>query len=389
MKSRSLAVSKFLAHLLCSLILNSYFMDDNIIKYNDAVQQRQNESPDAAIIGQVSGRLYDGVVEIIDNARKQVAVYVNFQMSMTFWNVGSFIINDMEYQAYSAYGQKILATLSQKLMARYGKGYTYSALTRMMNVAKLYGNKEMFATLSQTLTWSHFIELITIKDDTKRLFYQQMSIAEHWSVNQMRCKQDEMAYERSLIAVKPDDAIVSTLERITPQHVEADVVLKSSYVFDFLGLSGCYSEDELEDAIARQLENFILELGQGFAFLERQKRFTIDGTDYYLDLLFYHRKLKCLVAIDLKLGKFKPQYKGQMELYLKYMQKYDMQEGENPPIGLLLCSEGNTEHIELMMLGEEQIKVAQYLTCLPDKQWFIDKLNRSILIAKENKVCGV
>ena len=129
-------------------------MDDNIIKYNDAVQQRQNESPDAAIIGQVSGRLYDGVVEIIDNARKQVAVYVNFQMSMTFWNVGSFIINDMEYQAYSAYGQKILATLSQKLMARYGKGYTYSALTRMMNVAKLYGNKEMFATLSQTLTWT-------------------------------------------------------------------------------------------------------------------------------------------------------------------------------------------------------------------------------------------
>ena len=386
MKSRSLAVSKFLAHLLCSLILNSYFMDDNIIKYNDAVQQRQNESPDAAIIGQVSGRLYDGVVEIIDKARKQVAVYVNAQTSMTFWNVGSFIINDMEYQAYSAYGQKILATLSQKLMARYGKGYTYSALTRMMNVAKLYGNKEMFATLSQTLTWSHFIELITIKDDTKRLFYQQMSIAEHWSVNQMRCKQDEMAYERSLIAVKPDDAIVSTLERITPQHVEADVVLKSSYVLDFLGLSGCYSEDELEGAIARQLENFILELGQGFAFLERQKRFTIDGTDYYLDLLFYHRKLKCLVALDLKLGKFKPQYKGQMELYLKYMQKYDMQEGENSPIGLLLCSEGNTEHIELMMLGEEQIKVAQYLTCLPDKQWFIDKLNRSILIAKENKV---
>ena len=124
-------------------------------------------------------------------------------------------------------------------------------------------------------------------------------------------------------------------------------------------------------------------MGQGFAFLERQKRFSIDGTDYYLDMLFYHRKLKCLVAIDLKLGKFKPQYKGQMELYLKYLQKHDMQPDENPPIGLLLCSEGNTEHIELMMLNEDRIKVAQYLTCLPNKQWFIDKLNRSILIAKE------
>ena len=156
-------------------------------------------------------------------------------------------------------------------------------------------------------------------------------------------------------------------------------------MLDFLGLNGFYSEDELEDAIAKQLEAFILELGQGFAFLERQRRFTIDGTDYYLDLLFYHRKLKCLVAIDLKLGKFKPQYKGQMELYLKYMQKYDMLPDENPPIGLLLCSEGNTEHIELLMLNEDNIKVAQYVTYLPDKQWFIDKLNRSILIAKESK----
>ena len=336
------------------------------------------------LITQVSDQLYDGVTAIIDKARRQVAVYVNAHASMTFWNVGKFIIDDMDYQTYSAYGQKILATLSQRLTARYGKGYTYSALTRMMKVARLYNDREMFAMLSQTLSWSHFLELVTIEDPTKRLFYQQMGIAEHWSVQQLRDQQDGMAYERSLIAAKPNDEIVQTLENITPQHTDPDVVMKSSYVLDFLGLNGLYTEKELEDAIALQLENFILELGQGFAFLERQKRFTIDGTDYKLDLLFYHRKLKCLVAIDLKLGKFKPQYKGQMELYLKYMQKYDMQPEENPPIGLLLCSEGNTEHIELMMLDEDRIKVAQYLTCLPDKQWFIDKLNRSILIAKEH-----
>ena len=340
---------------------------------------------DIGKIDQVSDHLFEGVTEIIDDARTKVAVYVNAHASMTFWNVGKYIIDDLEYQTYSAYGQKILATLSQRLTNRYGKGYTYSALTRMMKVARLYGDREMFATLSQTLTWSHFIELITIKDDTKRLFYQQMGIAEHWSVTQLREKQDEMAYERSLIAAKPDDEIVKTLEGISSQNTEPDVVLKSSYILDFLGLSGYYSEEELEDAIAKQLETFILELGQGFAFLERQKRFTIDGTDYYLDLLFYHRKLKRLVAIDLKLGKFKPQYKGQMELYLKYMQKYDMQPDENPPIGLLLCSEGNTEHIELLMLDEDNIKVGQYLTYLPEKQWFLDKLNRSMLIAKEHK----
>ena len=310
-------------------------------------QYMANEIVNTKVIEQVSESLYKGVTDIIDNARQEVVVYVNKHSDMMFWHIGRYINEDMGYKQYSAYGSKILATLSQ------------------------------------TLTWSHFLELVTIEDSTKRLFYQQMGFAEHWSVRDLRDKQDEMLYERSLIAVKPEDEIVKTLEKVTPTHMEPDVVLRNSYVLDFLGLSGYYSEEELEDAIAKQLEAFILELGQGFAFLERQKRFTIDGTDYKLDLLFYHRKLKCLVAIGLKLGKFKPQYKGQMELYLKYMQKYDMQPDENPPIGLLLCSEGNTEHIELMMLNEDHIKVAQYLTCLPDKQWFIDKLNRSILIAKE------
>ena len=342
-----------------------------------------NKIIDTKTIELVSDHLYQGVVDIINDAKRDVIVYVNKHANMMFWHIGHFINEDMGYQQYSAYGDKILATLSQRLTALYGKGYTYSAVTRMMKVARIYNEEGMFATLSQTLTWSHFLELITIEDDTKRLFYQQMGIAEHWSVRQLRDKQDEMAYERSLIAAKPENEIITTLEQVSPTHMEPDAVLRNSYVLDFLGLSSYYSEGELEAAIAKQLEAFILELGQGFAFLERQKRFTIDGTDYYLDLLFYHRKLKCLVAIDLKLGKFKPQYKGQMELYLKYLQKYDMQPDENPPIGLLLCSEGNTEHIELMMLNEDRIKVAQYLTCLPDKQWFIDKLNRSILIAKE------
>lgn len=342
-----------------------------------------NKIIDTKAIELVSDHLYQGVVEIINDAKQEVIAYVNKHANMMFWHIGHFINEDMGYQQYSAYGDKILATLSQRLTALYGKGYTYSAVTRMMKVARIYNEEEMFATLSQTLTWSHFLELITIKDDTKRLFYQQMGIAEHWSVRQLRDKQDEMAYERSLIAAKPENEIITTLEQVSPTHMEPDAVLRNSYVLDFLGLSGYYSEEELETAIAKQLEAFILELGQGFAFLERQKRFTIDGTDYYLDLLFYHRKLRCLVAIDLKLGKFKPQYKGQMELYLKYLQKYDIQPDENPPIGLLLCSEGNTEHIELLMLNEDRIKVAQYLTCLPDKQWFIDKLNRSILIAKE------
>lgn len=193
-----------------------------------------------------------------------------------------------------------------------------------------------------------------------------------------------MDYERSLIAAKPDDDIVEALN--DPNLTEnPEVMLKSSYIVDFLGLHGYYSEKDLENAIVSQLERFILELGNGFAFLERQKRISIDGTDYYIDLLFYHRKLNRLVAIDLKLGKFKAEYKGQMELYLKYLQRYERQPHENAPIGLLLCSEGNTDHIELMMLGEDNIKVAQYLTELPEKKWFLDKLMRSIEIARSQQ----
>ena len=178
---------------------------------------------------------------------------------------------------------------------------------------------------------------------------------------------------------------MTTLVNSTKGELSPELILKSSYVVDFLGLANGFSESELEDAVVEQLERFIMELGQDFAFLERQKRIPIDSTDYALDLLFYHRRLHRLLAIDLKLGKFKPEYKGQMELYLKYLNRYERQPGEEEPIGLLLCSEGNTEHIELMMLDEPNIKVAQYLTVLPDKQWFIDKLNRSILIARELK----
>ena len=163
-----------------------------------------------------------------------------------------------------------------------------------------------------------------------------------------------------------------------------ELVFKNTYILDFLNLPAAYSENDLEMALVGHLEQFILELGVGFAFLERQKRITVDSVDYHLDLLFYHRKLKRLVAIDLKLGKFKPKYKSQMELYLRYLQKHDIQQGEDTPIGLLLCSEGNTEHIELLMLDEKEIRVAQYLTELPSKEWFADKLHRALEIAKMN-----
>ncbi len=332
---------------------------------------------------QISIRITDGIGHIIEQSRHTIAVYINSEVSMTYWRIGKYVAGELDAIGGEKYGSKIVATVSHQLTERFGKGYTRTAIARMVKVAREYPDEKIVATVSQQLTWSHFVELVAIHELPKRLFYQQMTLLNNWSVRQLRDQEDAMVYERSLIAAKPEDEQVKVLSSVTKGEITPDVILKSSYVVDFLGLNRGFSEEELEDAVVEQLEKFIMELGRDFAFMERQKRISIDSVDYKLDLLFYHRRLHRLIAIDLKLGKFKPEYKGQMELYLKYLKKYEMRPEEEEPIGLLLCSEGNTEHIELLMLDELNIKVAQYLTILPDKQWFIDKLNRAILIAKE------
>ena len=212
-----------------------------------------------------------------------------------------------------------------------------------------------------------------------------MAINQRWNTRTLAEQMDKMLYERTAIAKQPEEQIKQALQELQIEDkINPDLFFKSTYVLDFLGLQNTHSEKDLETILVANLENFILELGNGFAFIERQKRISIDAVDYHVYLLFYHRKLHRLVAIDLKLGKFKPEHKAQMELYLRWLERNDMQTGEQKPIGLLLYSEGNTEHIELLMLDEKEIKVAQYLTELPSKEWFAEKLHRAIEIAKMN-----
>lgn len=331
-----------------------------------------------------SEALLKGVQEIIENARSKVAVFINAETTLLNWQIGNYINLELLLENRAEYGAKILATLSQELTLLYGRGYTYSALTRMCKVARTF-NHEIIATLSQQLNWSHLIELSAIENETKRDFFIQLCVYERWGVRELRDKIDTMLFERTAISTKPVETIREALQ--TLQHEKKmlpELVFKNSYILDFLNLPAEYSEKELENGLVNHIQQFIMELGSGFAFLERQKRIPVDATDYHLDLLFYHRKLKRLIAIDLKLGKFKPEYKAQMELYLRWLQKHEMQEGEEMPIGLLLCSEGNTEHVELLMLDEKQIRVAQYLTGLPGKEWFAEKLHRALEIAKMN-----
>lgn len=239
--------------------------------------------------------------------------------------------------------------------------------------------------LATKLTWSHFIELLAIKDDLQRDFYTQMAIYEKWGTKQLREKIDGMLYERSLISGKPEELIKHELSKLKKGNaISPDLVFKSPYFLDFTGLKGVYSEKSLEDSLVGALEQFIMELGVGFTFVERQKRMIIDGEDFYLDLLFYHRKLKRLIAIELKLGKFKAAHKGQMELYLRWLDQHEKQAGEETPLGLILCAEGGHEQIELLQLENTGIKVAEYLTELPDKKILQQKLHKEILLRKQN-----
>lgn len=336
------------------------------------------------IIQKHTDSILKGVQNLIENAQKKVAVFLNAETTLLYWQIGNYINHELIQENRAEYGTKIIATLSQQLTNQYGKGYTYTALSRMCKVSKIF-DSEIIATVSQQLSWSHLIELAAIENETKRDFFTQLCVYERWSVRELREKTDTMLFERTVISAKPEETIKEALQKLKHEKIVLpELVFKNSYILDFLNLPSNYSEKELETALINNLQQFILELGNGFAFMERQKRIPIDAIDYHLDLLFYHRKLKRLIAIDLKLGKFKPTYKSQMELYLRWLQKHEMQAGEEKPIGLLLCSEGNTEHIELLMLDENQIKVAQYLTELPSKEWFADKLHRALEIAKMN-----
>ena len=327
---------------------------------------------------------------LVRQSKNRVAVAVNTELTLLYWQIGVHIKQSLLNDARAEYGKKVFETLSLNLTNEFGKGWSERHLRNCTTFYEVFPEIKILHTLCAELTWSHFRMLCTIENKNKRLFYCLKIKEERWSVRELDAQMDKMLFERTAIAAKPEDFIsneISVLKKDEP--ISADLIFKNSYVLDFLGLSSNYSETDLENAILNHLQSFIMEMGRGFAFVERQKRISVDGTDYHLDLLFYHRKLKSLVAVDLKLGKFKPKHKGQMELYLSWLEKNDMQQGENPPIGLLLCSEGNTEHIELLMLNQTEIRVAQYLTELPSKEWFMEKLHKAIEIAnanKENKV---
>lgn len=332
--------------------------------------------------GSPAGLLTD-VRELILSARQTVARGVNAALVMLYWQVGRRIHTEILNGKRAEYGQEIFSTLSGKLVAEFGRGFSQQNLFRMADFAGAFPEERIVATLSQQLGWSHFVELLPLKKHLQRDFYAEMCRIERWSVRTLRKKIGGMLYERTALSKKPDKLAELELQKLREEDkLTPDLIFRDPYLLDFLGLKGAYSEKDLETAILRELEAFLVELGSDFAFVARQKRIVVDGEDFYLDLLFYHRRLRRLVVIDLKLEKFAPSDVGQMEFYMRWLKKHEMRPGENEPLGLILCAEKSDERIELFELAKRGIRVGEYLTELPPKKQLAQRLHDAVQLAR-------
>jgi predicted nuclease of restriction endonuclease-like (RecB) superfamily len=317
--------------------------------------------------------LFNELSTLIEQSQQQVVAQANSTLTLLFWHIGNRINNEILQNKRADYGKQIVSTLSTQLKNKYGKNFEMRNVQRMMQFAEQFDDNSIVVPLARQLSWSHFVTLLPIKTKEAKLFYAQASANEALGIRDLRKQIATKTFERTQIANIQNKSTNTSIYNS----------FKDPYLLDFLGLQNTYLEKDLETAILKELENFILELGKGFAFVERQKRMILDGEDLYLDLLFYHRNLKRLVAIELKLGKFEAKHKGQMELYLKWLDKYEKAEGELPPVGLILCAESSREQIELLEMHKDGIMVAEYWTDLPPKKQLEQKIHSLLIEAKE------
>ena len=328
--------------------------------------------------------LFKDIRFIIERARNEVAIVVNSTLVLANWHIGNRINQEILKNERAEYGEEIIHKISRALTSEYGKGYSLTNLFNMVRFSIDFPDLKIVQTVSGKLSWSHFVELIYLDNPTKRDFYTEMARLERWSVRTLKEKIGSMMFERTCIAKQPEEVIKREIQNLRNENkLTPDMVFRDPYTLDFLNLKNPYNEREFESAILQSMEKFLLELGSDFAFLARQKRITIDGQDYYIDLYFFHRRLRCPIIVELKLGKFQAADKGQTELYLRWVEKHELQEGENPPIGIILCSEKTSEHVELLQLEKSGIRVAQFLTALPSKDIFAKELHKSIKLARE------
>ena len=312
--------------------------------------------------------------DLIEQARQVAASQVNATLTMRNWLIGRAINTNILHHSRADYGKQIVASLTRQLSARYGRGFEEKNLRRMIQFAQVYPDERIVVSLIRQLTWTHILALLPLGSEAARDFYVHEAVTKHLGVRDLRAAITRKAYERRVIANAqiPEGSAV-------PRDTFTDPML-----LNLLGLHDSYLEGDLEAAILHDVRSFLMEVGHGFAFVANQVRMPVsDETEYVLDLLFFHRPLRRLVAVELKLGKFRPSHKGQMEAYLKWLDRYERQDGESAPIGLILCSEADREEIEFLELHKDGIVVAEYWTILPPKAELEAKLRQIVRDARE------
>ncbi|WP_340123965.1 PDDEXK nuclease domain-containing protein [Methylobacter svalbardensis] len=331
----------------------------------------------------VDNALAAEVKQLIQSAKQRAVVAVNAELTLLYWQVGKRIADEVLGGERAEYGKQVIDHLARDLTVAFGKGWNKKQLHHCLRFAETFPEPEIVSALRRQLSWTHFKNLIYLDNSVKREFYLAMAVQERWSTRTLADRIDKQLFERTAISRKPEETIIREIALLREQGlVNENLILKDPYILDFLDLNDSYLEKNLEDAILRELQQFILELGSGFSFVARQYRIQIDEDDFYIDLLFYNRKLKRLVAIDLKIDNFKAEYKGQMELYLRWLAKYEQEADENPPLGIILCAGKKQEQIELLELDSAGIHVAEYLTTLPPKAVLEQRLHQAIINAK-------
>ncbi|MFP8403866.1 PDDEXK nuclease domain-containing protein [Pseudomonas aeruginosa] len=315
---------------------------------------------------------------LIEAARQRAASAVNSELTMLYWRIGQRIHTQVLEGRRADYGEEVVSTVAAQLVHEYGSSFSVKNLRRMVQFATTFPDEQIVVSLIRQLSWTHLIALIPLKDPLQRDYYAQMASAERWSVRTLRERIDSMLYERTALSQKPGEMIARELATMRDaQRMSPALVMRDPYILDFLGLRDTWQEGDLETAIIREMEAFLLELGAGFSFVARQKRIPIDDDDFHLDLLFYNRKLRRLVAVELKVGDFKAAYKGQMELYLRWLDKHEREPEEASPLGIILCTGKKREQIELLELDKSGIHVAEYLTTLPPRAVLVERLKQA------------
>ena len=331
-----------------------------------------------------SNSLYTQVSELIQEARKQVLSQVNTALLATYWNVGRLIVEDEQNSEHRAeYGKQVLKELSKRLTEAFGKGFSRANLQWMR---LLYIKYPICQTLSSKLSWSHYCELLSISDDAKRSFYEQECINARWSFRELKRQIDSSLFERLLLS--DGQANKEKVLQLAAKGVEINRpsdIIKDPYVFEFIGIpeNKPMMESDLERMLVRGIEDFLLELGRGFMFVGTQQRVTMNNTHYYVDMVFYNKILKAYVLIELKRTKLTPEAAGQLNMYLNYYATEVNDEGDNPPIGIILCTDKDSLTAEYALGGlSNQIFASKYTLCLPDKEQLIAEVERMLSQSK-------